>query len=210
MINCLFFDFGNVIYFADQMIAYKKFSEYSPFSAEKIYELIYLGGIEKIPDEGGTFSNFYLESIKKIKADKKKLTSDIFLEIWCNIFSPVNGMDELLQKIKPDVRKILVSNTNFIHWQGTMSKLPLIKKHFSEKENQVLSFQVGKRKPDNLMWIEAYKKGKCNLDEALFIDDVPLFVDSFQIFGGKGIVFNAKTDSIYFLEKKLKTYDVLI
>lgn len=210
MIKCLFFDFGNVIYLADQMIAYRKFSEFSELSAEKIYELIYLGGIEKIPDEGGSFSNFYNESIKAIKADRKKLTSDIFLNIWCDIFNPVDQMDKLLSKIRPNIRMILVSNTNLVHWQGKMSKLPLIKKYFSEKENQVLSFQVGKRKPDNLMWIDACKKADCKPSEALFIDDMNSFVESFIKFGGNGFVFNAKTDPISFLEERLMKDNILI
>lgn len=203
-IRVLLLDFGNVLYLADQMIAYRRFAEYSPFTAEEIHKLIYLDGVEKIPDEGGNFADFYEQSMIAIQADKNVLVPNLFHEIWCDIFSPVPGMAGLLAKVKPEVRIILVSNTNAVHWEGKMSKLLLIEKYFSDESNQVLSYKVGKRKPDNKMWIAACRKSGCGPEESLFVDDFTQFVKSFQNFGGNGFLFNAKNDSLKILEEKLK------
>ncbi|MCD4761540.1 hypothetical protein K8R32_01120 [bacterium] len=207
--KALFIDFGNVLYLADQMIAFIRFSRFSPFSPRRIYKLIYLDKIEKIPDEGGSFEDFYEKSIYAIKADKKRLEPEIFRKIWCDIFSPVPGMDRLLSLVKPEIRMILVSNTNAVHWEGRMSKLPLIRKYFAEKENQVLSYKVGKRKPDKLMWADACKKANCQPNKAFFLDDFSEFVSSFKEFGGNGLLFNAKTDSIFFLESTLRIQNII-
>lgn len=202
MIKILFLDFGNVIYLADQMIAYRRFADFSEFSPEEIHKLIYLDGIEKIPDEGGSFEEFYDRSISAIKADKQDLTPEIFHNIWCDIFNPVPGMDKVLGKVKPNVKMFLVSNTNAVHWEGKMSKLALIKKYFPSSENRILSFEVGKRKPNKLMWIKACEKAGCNPGEALFVDDLPEFVSSFQDYGGKAFLYNAKQDALSVLVDK--------
>jgi len=202
-IKAVFFDFGNVIYLADQMIAYKEFAKFCQLSPEEVYEKIYLGKIEKIPDEGGSFEEFYEKSTLAIGANKTKLTPEKFRKVWCDIFLPYEGIEKILELMRPEIKKILVSNTNLIHWEGAMSRLPLIKKHFPDKNHQVLSFLVGKRKPNQLMWKEALEKAGCLPGEALFIDDLALFVFTYQhIFGGPGMVFNGRYDSINLLKNE--------
>lgn len=206
-IKCAIFDFGNVIGEFDHMITCCKLADFSKFSPKEIYEKIFKGGLEKEFDEGKiSSSNFHKKVCEAILCSNLKDFD--FFEIWGNIFSENKDIEEVLKCIKPGVKILLLSNTNQIHW-SYISQMPVIKKYFSSEDNQILSFRIGARKPDEKIFLEAIKRCNCKTEEIIYIDDIPEYIEIFKKLGGYGILYNCQIDPIEKPEKELVNFKAL-
>lgn len=145
-IKCIIFDFGRVIGNFDHMITCNKLVGFSDCSADEIYRLIFKSGLEKQYDEGLDFETFYNKVAGAIGANKK-LTIEMFAEIWGDIFSENSGIERVLEKIRPGIKVLLLSNTNPAHWKY-ISQIPAVQKFFGNDRQLILSFKLGFRKPD--------------------------------------------------------------
>ncbi len=206
-IKCIIFDFGNVLGEFDHMITCCKLADFSKFSPKEIHEKIFKSGLEKEFDEGKIgSSNFHKKVCEAILCSKLKYLD--FFEIWGNIFSENKDIERILERIKPEIKILLLSNTNQTHW-SYISQMPQIKKYFSSEDNQILSFRIGARKPDEKIFIETLKRCNCKPEEIIYIDDIPEYVEIFKKLGGNGIIYNCQINSPEKLEKELKKFGVL-
>ena len=161
-ITTIIFDFGNVVAFFDHMKACKGFAEFSPYSAEKIYELIFGAGIEQKFDEGRiTPEEFFQEVVKTISLDKI-VNFKNFQKIWADIFWSNPKMQKVITDLKNKGYKlVLLSNTNETHFNWFYQKIKIL----SMFAQFVLSFKSHEyRKPDSRMW-QGFGK------ESIYIDD---------------------------------------
>ncbi|TSC52368.1 MAG: hypothetical protein LiPW39_591 [Parcubacteria group bacterium LiPW_39] len=205
-ISCVIFDFGRVIGNFDHTITCRKLAEFSPFSAEEIHLKIFKSGIEKGYDEGEKFDNFYRQVVGAINAEG--LLPEDFFEIWGDIFSENPGIEKIMGQIRPKVKVLLLSNTNEAHW-NFISRLPAIKKYFSQPEQLILSFKLGFRKPDSRIFKKGIKRCGCRPHNIVYIDDIQEYVGAFQSLGGKGIVYDCTKMPLDYLEAELSKLGTL-
>ena len=209
MIKTIVFDFGRVIADFNHMIICRKLINFSNLSAEEIYERIFKNGLEKQYDEGKIdFRRFHQEVIEKISADRKP-TIETFKRIWVDIFSDNPGIKEVLARIRPEVKMLLLSNTNQVHWDY-ISQLSVIKGYFSKEENLILSFRLGFRKPDQRIFLEAIKRSGCRPKEIIYIDDISKYVVIAKKLEMYGITYNCQTDPPEKLLKVFSKFNILI
>ncbi len=201
------FDFGNVLAGFDHMKTCKVLEKFSPFSADEIYRLIFKSGIESQYDAGQISSLEFFQSVRSVVSSFDLLGYD-FKAIWGKIFTENPHATELLGRVKSDAELYLLSNTNPIHWDYIRS-LPVIYNYFSDKKRQVLSFQVGARKPSEKIFQEVLKRAKTDPKNILYIDDVSEYVRTFESFGVNGFVYNCQKDPISKLEAELSRFGVL-
>lgn len=206
-IRCVIFDFGRVIGNFNRMITCNKLTGFSDYSADEIYQRIFKNGLEKQFDEGLDFQLFH-NAVKKVIEAKETLTIEKFAEIWGDIFSENDGIQKVLEKIKPNIKILLLSNTNQVHWIY-ISKIPAIKKFFGDGHNLILSFELGFRKPDERIFLEGVKKSGCEPEEIIYIDDVPEYIEAARNLGISGILYNCQNDSIEKLRQELSKFGVL-
>jgi len=208
MINAIVFDFGRVIANFDHMRSCYGLSSFSSLSPEQIYRKIFKSSLEKKFDQGELSpSDFYQEVRQLIKASNR-LTFTSFYEIWGNIFSENPGIKTILEKIKPEIKIFLFSNTNEIHWHY-ISQIEAIKSYFIHEKKLILSFQIGYCKPDPRFFQEVIIRCENDPTDILYIDDISKYVKTFVKLGGHGIIYNCQIDSIEKLAKELSHFNVL-
>ncbi len=69
----------------------------------------------------------------------------------------------------------------------------------------ILSYEVGKTKPDSTLFEEAIKKAATLPDECVYIDDVPEFVETASKLGINGIHFR----TVRKLKKELSDLNII-
>lgn len=207
-IKCIIFDFGRVIGNFDHMITCRKLAAFSKLSAKEIYEKIFKSGLEKKYDEGQMRFFDFAEKVRiAIGANSEDFNAVVFNPIWGDIFSENPGIQKLLETVKPDVKKLILSNTNEVHWHY-ISKMPAVKNFFSEDE-LILSYRLGFRKPDERIFLEGIKKSSSPKGQIIYIDDVLEYTQVFQKLGGNAILYNCQTDPIEKLQTELSWFGVL-
>jgi len=209
--RAIVFDFGKVLAKFDHMKTCEGLARFSNLKLDplEIHKIIFKEGLEKEYDSGKISSfDFFIAVRKEINASIK-LNYDKFAEIWGNIFTQNDGIEELLAKIYPEIRMILLSNTNELHWKY-IKKLSVIETFFSDPDFLVRSYKEGMRKPEPGIFHLAIKKAGCPPEQMIYIDDVPEYVNVFRDLGGHGILYDCTEESIIDLLKKLQPFGVFI
>lgn len=115
----------------------------------------------------------------------QRLSFDEFVLRWCDIFSPMAGMEEVVAALAGTVRLGLLSNTDPLHWHHIQTQYPLIR-YFPAV---TLSFKVGVLKPHRMIYLKAAHDNESIPAECLFIDDLQENVDAAAMTGMKAIRF---------------------
>jgi len=208
-IKAIIFDFGRVLYDFDLMIACRKLAEFCSFSPERIHQLIFKEGLEKQYEEGGiTSTNFHKAVVEKIQADEK-LGYRLFGDIWSDIFDEIQGIESVLESIRPDIKILVLSNTSEIHW-GRISRFPVIRKFFNDSERLILSYRMGFCKPDKRIWLEGIKRADCEPEEIIYIDDIADYASAAAELGINSVLYNCRNESVKNLQSALSAFGVLI
>lgn len=123
---------------------------------------------------------------------------DTFIPLWCSIFSPMDGMEELIMQLKHNVRLGMLSDTDPIHWPYVKKKWPWLEVF----EKPTLSYEVGVMKPDARIFLTAAQNVDTPPENCLYIDDLQDNVEGAHAIGMTAIRFESKTQ----LEELLPQY----
>lgn len=126
---------------------------------------------------------------------------DRFCRLWCDIFTPMPGMEDLLQSLHRRLPLGLLSDTDSLHWQYLRNHYPIL----SIFPRPVLSFEVGTMKPDPMIFHRAAESVQTPPANCLYIDDLPANVEGARRIGMDTIVFHG-ADS---LRKNLSSRNML-
>jgi putative hydrolase of the HAD superfamily len=108
-----------------------------------------------------------------------------FASRWCDIFSPIPGMDEIVKSLGGKVRLGLLSDTDPLHWNYIKANYPLMN-CFAKP---TLSFEIGAMKPSRESYLAAAKNTNTEVSRCLFIDDLQNNVDGAVAAGMRAIRF---------------------
>ncbi|MFI5057363.1 MAG: HAD-IA family hydrolase [Candidatus Acidiferrales bacterium] len=113
-----------------------------------------------------------------------------FTDAWNRAIDPVPILgDNLFEKLSKRYSLALLSNTDPIHVAHLESTYEFVR-HFP-KPARIYSCVVGASKPDPLMYREALRAAKARAEEAIYIDDIPSYVEAAQRLGMAGITFSS-------------------
>jgi glucose-1-phosphatase len=112
-----------------------------------------------------------------------------FRQLWCDIFTPMPGMEDLLRSLHGRIPLGLLSDTDPLHWQHLRIQNPIL----SVFPQPVLSFQVGMVKPDPMIFRRAAESVQTPPESCLYIDDLPANVEGARKIGMEGFVFSGAT-----------------
>ena len=118
-----------------------------------------------------------------------QLDYDEFKALWCNIFSQMKGMEELVTSLAEQYPLGLLSDTDPLHWEYILRTFPWIDSSFN---NPVLSFNIGVLKPHPSAFEHAVAVLGVKPKECVFIDDLQKNIDGANQFGLNGILFSGK------------------
>lgn len=182
-------DLGNVLINFDHRIAVEKILCCTHKKEEDIYSLFFDSPLTELYEEGRISSREFFHRVKEFL--ELDMDYDSFLPIWNEIFFevPVNlKIRDLLRKIKPDYKLVMVSNLNETHFEFLKKKMAI----FGEFDRLVLSYEVGFRKPAPEIYKVALDAANTIPSKTLYIDDRRDLIEAAIRLGIDGIVFDGE------------------
>lgn len=184
-------DMGNVLLNFDNMRIAKGFAKYSPYSAKKIFKIIYTDGLDLKYHKGlETNREFYNKVKKNIKID---ISYKKFKKIWEKLFfltEENKKIMKLLKKVKEknNIKLGALSNNNKIHLEECVPKFL----KFKIFQTVVNSYKIKSIKPEKKIYLTTVKRLNLKPEECIYIDDIKDFVKAANKLGLKGIHCNAQ------------------
>jgi putative hydrolase of the HAD superfamily len=171
MIKAIIFDLGNVIVPFDFKRGYAAMEPVCCYPAAEIPKRIGATDLVRRFESGHVAPE---EFVREISATlSMNVDYERFCEMFSTIFLPDTLIPEsLLQGLRARYRLLLLSNTNAIHWPMLERAYPLL----GQFHDRVLSFEVGRLKPEPEIFREAVSRAGCRPEECFFTDDVEAYV----------------------------------
>jgi HAD superfamily hydrolase (TIGR01509 family) len=118
------------------------------------------------------------------------LNFEQFTNAWNRAIDPVPILENsVFERLSKRYRLALLSNTDPIHVAHLESDFDFIRNF--PKPARIYSCVVGASKPDPLIYREALRATKARAEEAIYIDDIPSYVEAAQRLGMAGITFSS-------------------
>ncbi len=189
----IIFDLGKVIVDFDHMTFCRKASQYCTLAPAEIYKKIFLSGLVLQYDSGTLPSDAFFEAAHAaldLRAD-----IDLFERLWSDIFTLINGIEPLVERLTQQFQLMCLSNTNPWHFRWCRNHFRVLDAFAAF----TLSCEEGCCKPDLEIYRRALAKSQTPPDQCLYIDDMSENVAAARRLTMQGIVFS----SVDALEKEL-------
>jgi glucose-1-phosphatase len=116
------------------------------------------------------------------------LTFEQFTQAWNQALDPQPLQnDSLFEGLKKNYRLALLSNTDPIHVAHMEASFSFF--NYFPEEARIYSCRVAASKPNPIVYREALRACKVKAEEAVFIDDIPAYVEAARSLGLSGIVY---------------------
>lgn len=169
-IQLITFDLGNVLVRVDHMEFCRRLAVLAQAGAEEIFDYVFNSPLEPGYDTGMmTSQEFYRQIVLQFQVS---LEFERFVRWWNSLFSPMPGMEAVVNRLARNFPLFLLSNTNALHFDYIQENYPILK-HFAAC---VLSYKVGSRKPEKGIYQHLLKRTGMAAEQILFIDDKMPFV----------------------------------
>jgi HAD superfamily hydrolase (TIGR01509 family) len=185
-LRAIIFDIGRVLVRVDVRRAMQGLARGTALSPSELWT-----AIEKDPlwpdwQEGRIAPrDWYLHLAKRLGGG---LTFEQFTEVWNRALDPAPiHEDAFFKKLSKRYRLALLSNTDPIH----VRYLETTYSFFSFFPTRIYSCSVGASKPNPLIYREALGALKVQAQEAVYIDDIAVYVEAAQRLGMSGIQFQS-------------------
>lgn len=185
-LRAIIFDIGRVLLRVDVSRSLTGLAENIPLSPEEIWSAI--SNDPRWPDwQEGRISprDWHLHLAKRLGGS---LTFEQFVDSWNRALDPVPiHENSLFEKLSGRYRLALLSNTDPVHVAHINATYDFLR-FFPVR---IYSCSVGASKPDPLIYREALRVTKVRAEEAVYIDDIPAYVEAAQRLGMAGIPFES-------------------
>ena len=186
--RCLLCDFGNVIAFFDHAKAARQLARLAdpPLDPARAFEEVFQTTLEHDYDSGRLSTPEFIARLRSLM--RLDGTDAEIARAWNDIYTPNHVMADLLAALKRrDVRLVLASNTNELHYEWFRPRFAPTLDLF---DAEVLSFRVGCRKPDPGFFDACLRAAlDVPLQECLYVDDRVDLIEAARAMGIEGVVY---------------------
>ncbi|MBU0683777.1 MAG: HAD family phosphatase [Candidatus Omnitrophica bacterium] len=197
-IKTIFFDLGNVIVKVRPEVLEEGIRSCGKFKQGAVIDYFMdSDNANKYMEGKITSSQFFSRTKKLFKLDIK--FSD-FYKLWNEVLSPYPEMEEIIKNLKnsyPDIKLILVSNTNEVHYEHVRKQYKIL----DLLDEYIVSHEEGVQKPHPEIFVRALKLADSLPKETFYTDDRADLIDSARVMGIRAFQF---TDHKAFREKLLE------
>ena len=182
MTRALLVDLGKVLVGFDHQITCHRLAEATGVPAGRLRPVLF-GELEAAFDRGRLSPSEFFRACEE-RAGLPRLADETWVNAWRDIFHPLPDAVAALARVDRNLRRVLVSNTNALHWEGVL-------RVFDPRgllDDVVLSFRVGAVKPEPGFWDAALAAAGCAPTECLYADDRPELVAAAAARGIPGFV----------------------
>ena len=188
MTRALLVDLGKVLVGFDHQVTCDRLAEATGVPAAR-FRAVLFGELEAEFDRGRLGRDEFFRACEA-RAGLPRLPDVLWTRAWRDIFHPLPDAIAALSRVRRGIRRVLVSNTNELHWEGVLS----VFSPGDVVDATVLSFRVGAAKPDAVFWEAALEAASCPPADCLYADDRPELVAAAAARGIPGFVVDG-TDS---------------
>lgn len=165
MTRALLVDLGKVLVGFDHQVTCDRLAEATGVPADRLRTVLF-GELEAAFDRGHLAPTAFFRACEE-RAGLPRLPDAAWRAAWRDIFVPLPEAIDALSRVRPGVRRILVSNTNELHWEGVLRVFD----PDGLLDALVLSFRVGAVKPEPAFWEAALYAAGCEPRDCLYADD---------------------------------------
>jgi FMN phosphatase YigB (HAD superfamily) len=194
-ITVLALDLGNVLVQVDHMRFCRRLADLAGLVPEEVYARVFESDLEPGYDTGRLTSEEFHRRI--MHHFGVILPFSLFSSWWNDIFAPLEGMAELVGMLAARFPLHLVSNTNTLHFSYIKENYAFLDLF----ESFVLSFEVGRRKPEPAIYQALIKQTGRPASQCLFVDDKLPFVAAAREQGLMSWQFTTPVEFIGFLQR---------
>jgi putative hydrolase of the HAD superfamily len=186
MYKALIFDVGKVLIPFDFKLGYQALERLSGLTVPEIRQRIAATGLV-MPFEKGLIETS--EFVERLSA-ALGLNSDYggFCHAWSCIFHDQLIPDATLAALSGTYRLLLLSNTNFLHFEMIRKNYSSLLEHFHDR---ILSFEVHAAKPEPEIFQAAIRRAGCRAEECFFTDDLAENVEAARREGMDAVQFES-------------------
>jgi putative hydrolase of the HAD superfamily len=177
VIRALLVDLGGVLVRFDHGRTLRALEAETGVPADELRPHVF-GRLERELDLGRLDAEGFFRAVER-SAGLPRVPDAIWVPAWRDIFEPDLSALEALGRVRRDVRRILVSNTNALHWEGVLRTFDVA----GLVDDCVLSYQIGAAKPDRRLFDAAFERADAAPGASLFADDRPEYVAAARAFG---------------------------
>jgi HAD superfamily hydrolase (TIGR01549 family) len=192
VIRAVVFDLGRVLLWFDNGLFLRALAERSGRSVEEVREIAHanLGLIRGFDSGAVTADDFRAGVCSALGLD---LEAEEFWSVYADIFTVhAPGLDAARRLRSTGLKLVLLSNTDPVRYEFVRRRFP--ETQFFDA--YILSYEVGRLKPDPGIYLEAARRAGCAPGECVFIDDLAENVAGAEAVGMKGIVYAPSTDLV--------------
>ncbi len=189
-ISTIVFDFGNVVALFSHRRAAEQIAAYGTASAASLQAYLFGGKLEDDFEAGRIASDVFIGMVRE--TFHLRCTDEQFTLAFADMFTANAEVCDLLPRLKPRYRLLLLSNTNDLHARHFLAKF---REQLAPFDHFVLSHEVGVRKPDPQIYEYCRRQaGSPPAAECLFIDDLPANIEGVRACGWQGLVYRPGDD----------------
>ncbi|MGD0015903.1 MAG: HAD family phosphatase [Verrucomicrobiia bacterium] len=181
VIETVIFDLGNVLIAVDETRALDRMAARTGKTRRELENYVMLTPSVNQLARGELSSQRFFEIVRQDTGFDGDFAE--FAHIWSDIFEPIEPMIVLARRLKRQVTRLILSNTNAIHMDYVFGRFPIVR----EVEGLVLSHEVGLLKPDPRIYELTLQRFGLRAERAVFIDDIPTNVEGARAAGLHGI-----------------------
>lgn len=208
-IRAVLFDFGNVLGRFDHLKACTTLANLTggSLTGEEVRASLFAdNGLATHFERGAIDARSFMRSVCAELGIMPFDDMTDFTRVWGDIFTDA-GMEPILKRLKSFVEIGILSNTDPIHW-SYIERMPVVR-YVDLTKNVILSFEVGTRKPDPRIYLEAANQLGFEPREIVYIDDLGANVKAARELGFHAECFNATKQSVESLADILATYGLM-
>lgn len=182
---------GNVIVFFDHHHACRQIAALGQqgTTEDAVFDLLFHQPLERHYDCGEIATATFLASLRE--AFGITAPDAAIARAWSDIFEPNAALAAQMPALRRRFdRLVLASNTNELHIETVRALMPDTLALFDE---QVLSFQIGYRKPAEEFFRRALESAGGTPQDCLYVDDREDFVMAAHALGMHGVVYRQDT-----------------
>ena len=178
------FDLGNVIFSFDYTIAFKKIKNKKSLPGDVLTRALFQSDLALSFEKGLISSQEF--HLKFNETFLTALSYDEFIDVWCDIFSPIQETMDLIKRLESRYPLYLISNINELHFTYLYQRYPDI---FSLFKDLILSYKIQAVKPEEKIYKALAATAKADLKNIVYIDDREDLISEAKKFGLKCVQF---------------------
>ncbi len=176
-VRALLVDLGQVLVRFDHGLTLRRLEEVTGMEVEDLRPHVF-GPLVGEFDLGRLTAEQFFRAVER-SAGLPRIPDGIWVAAWRDIFEPDHSALEALGRVRRGVPRVLVSNTNALHWEGVLRAFDLT----GLVDGAVLSFEVGAAKPDRAVFEAALARAGAPPEAVLYGDDRADYVAAAREFG---------------------------